>query len=365
MNLESQNISDRKIYFDIMRIIAIFFVIFNHLPGYTLYQISSGYKQWIYMLITMITRINVPLFFMVSGALLLGRDENWQTILQKRIGRFLLVIFIFEFGLYLEYALISWYRNGELIFSLKTFILSMFAGNLSGTGSYWYLYSYLGMLFTLPFLRRIAQKMTHADFWILIIMHFLIASFIPGINPFLEHLNIGTLSITGHFSIPFATGKQLLYPLLGYYLEHNVNIKNLDKNKIYVLLSITFLGIFISSVYTYYEGETKGIYTQNYVQMFDYITTICVFLLTKKHFFMSTLSQNKMGPIVTLCGSLSFGIYLLDPFLKYILWNRVNNYLEPYLTTLMVSISWILITFFLGGSITLVLKKIPLIRKLL
>ena len=64
---------DKKPYFEYMRIVAIALVIFNHLPGYNLYTISTGYKQAIYMTITMITRINVPLFLMISGALLLGR----------------------------------------------------------------------------------------------------------------------------------------------------------------------------------------------------------------------------------------------------------------------------------------------------
>ena len=53
----------KKIYFEWMRILACGLVIFNHLEGYTLYKSSIGIKQGLYMLLTMITRINVPLFF--------------------------------------------------------------------------------------------------------------------------------------------------------------------------------------------------------------------------------------------------------------------------------------------------------------
>ena len=59
---------ERIVYLDAMRIIAIFFVLFNHSSGYSLYQISSGPEQWIYMFITMVTRINMPLFDDIRNA---------------------------------------------------------------------------------------------------------------------------------------------------------------------------------------------------------------------------------------------------------------------------------------------------------
>ena len=75
------NKNTRVTYYDVMRIIAIFLVVFNHLRGYSLYSISSGWKQWIYFFMTMITRINVPLFLMVSGALILGtHTQMFQRI---------------------------------------------------------------------------------------------------------------------------------------------------------------------------------------------------------------------------------------------------------------------------------------------
>ena len=82
-------------YFDALRILAILLVIFNHLPGYTLYQTCAGPKAWLYMLITMLTRINVPLFLMVSGALLLGRSESVPRLLRHRALRIVGAIVVF------------------------------------------------------------------------------------------------------------------------------------------------------------------------------------------------------------------------------------------------------------------------------
>ena len=82
-----QQTNDKKIYFELMRVIAVGLVIFNHIDGYTLYQVSSGSAQWFYMFLTMITRINVPLFFMISGALLLRKQEEFPLVLKKRVKK--------------------------------------------------------------------------------------------------------------------------------------------------------------------------------------------------------------------------------------------------------------------------------------
>ena len=59
------------------------------------------------MCLTMITRVNVPLFFMISGALLLKKDENIILILKKRILRIALVLFLFEGIILTVYKLIA------------------------------------------------------------------------------------------------------------------------------------------------------------------------------------------------------------------------------------------------------------------
>ena len=35
----------KQVYYELMRIIAVVLVIYNHLDGYTLYMVSSGVKQ--------------------------------------------------------------------------------------------------------------------------------------------------------------------------------------------------------------------------------------------------------------------------------------------------------------------------------
>ena len=93
---------EKRVYYEWIRLTACFFVIFNHLKGYVLFQNASGAKQLFYMVLSVITKINVPLFFMVSGALLLGKREDIFTVLKKRVSRICLVILLFSLGIYTE-----------------------------------------------------------------------------------------------------------------------------------------------------------------------------------------------------------------------------------------------------------------------
>lgn len=362
MNVQNAK-KNKRLDLEIMRIIAIFLVIFNHLPGYSLYQSSSG-NTWIYMFITMITRINVPLFLMVSGTLLLGKEENYKTLLGKRVKRFILIILIFQFGLYLGIACSNWLELGDWKFDFLDFIRRLFAGNIEN--SYWYLYAYLGMLLMLPFLRKICLKLEKNDVILLLFLHFIFASLLPLINVGAKIIGIKGITMSSDLSIPLATMKHIFYPIIGYYIDHNIDVKKLTKRQNICLVISAILGIFISCICTYYEGINIK-FTQNYVQLFDYVTAIVVFILIKEivERKLTTSKIPKISKIICLIGGLTFGIYLLDPFLKRIVYQPFVRLMEPIFPTLIVSILWCFLSMLVGGILTYILKKIPVIKKLI
>lgn len=127
------------------------------------------------------------------------------------------------------------------------------------------------------------------------------------------------------------------------------------------------LGIFLSNLCTYYEATTLGTYTQNYVQLFDYLTAIVVFLLAKSMVFKVAQKRYKyeITKVIYLVGSLTFGIYLFDPILKVILYPKYEALAEPLLPTLIVSFGWIMISMICGGCLTYIMKKIPGVKRLM
>lgn len=357
----------KQLYIEVMRIIAIALVIFNHLPGYVLYQYSGGVKQWLYMSVTMITRINVPLFFMISGALLLSKQEDFKTVILKRVSRIFLVIVIFEAALLVLYKLINQIYGIPYEISIQRYIYGVLARNLDGTGSYWYLYSYIGFLFMLPFMQSIAKNINTQGALCLVGLHFIFSTLIPILNIVLPFIGLNTLSISGDFSVPLANIKVYFYTLIGYYLDKYINIEQFKLKDIGGFISIAVVGIFISCICTYHEGITSGKFTQNYVQLTDYITTIVVFIIIKWMILEkgSNIINRVCAQIICFIGSLTFGIYLLDPFLKAAIYSKYESITEPYFPTIVVSFGWVIMSMAIGGFITLLLKKVPGMRRLI
>lgn len=303
---------------------------------------------------------------MISGTLILGKDESYSTLIRKRIFRFIAVILIFEGGLYLKSGLISAIKGGTPDWNPGGFLRGVLAGKIDGAGSYWYLYAYLGMLLMLPFLRKIAKSIGKKDIALLVVLHFLLSSFLPLLNTLLNIFHMAVISLESHFSVPLAVEKAFFYPLLGYYLDRYIDVSKFRLKEIAGLSATAFTGILISSICTYYEGETTGTYTQNYVQLFDYVTTIVAFLLIKYLFVVRMKKINDTAKkIITTAGSLTFGIYLLDPYLKSLFYSAIAESLEPLLPTIFVSGAWCLVSMLVGGITTFIIKKVPYVGKLI
>ena len=57
----------RTVYLEALRILAILFILFQHQPAYNLFLESKGAVWWLYAALAVFTRMNVPMFFMISG----------------------------------------------------------------------------------------------------------------------------------------------------------------------------------------------------------------------------------------------------------------------------------------------------------
>ena len=74
----------KKYYLEAIRIAAILMVMYNHSAAFMSFSVQSGVEYAISFFLSMICKGAVPLFFMVSGALLLGKTESGKDLFQKR-----------------------------------------------------------------------------------------------------------------------------------------------------------------------------------------------------------------------------------------------------------------------------------------
>ncbi len=362
------NVKKREVYFDAMRILACALVIFNHLDGYWLYQGSTGVKQFFYMCLTMIARINVPIFFMISGALLLDRTEDIKTVLKKRFLRTLILIIIFETVVIVIYKCISVNNNTEFDVSFLACLERILKNQIGDVGAYWYLYSYLGFLLTLPLLQRMIKQINKEEFVLIMIIHFIAASAFPMINLLL--LKSGSqvqLSFSKDFVVPFSLSSAFFFPLVGYYVEHKVNITKLTGKHLVLLLSLATVGILLSNGCTYMEASINGEFSHRFAYIFDYVTAIVVYLIIKYFFVViyPGIKETGLGKGICTFGALTLGIYMLDPCFKLLFYMRFVRIMEPILPTLIVSFVWVILSMTFGSVVTVLLKKVPGIRKIL
>lgn len=357
---------ERKLHIDILRILAALLVIYNHTTGYHYYlsQYVGVRETGLYIILSVITRIAVPTFFMISGALLLGKEESYTTLFTKRIARFAVVLLCTSAVFYTVY-------NMRLL-GIKDFIQTLSVGDFLAaviSGSirleYWFLYAYLGFLCTLPFLRKIVQKLESSDM-LMLLGGILFLNILPrtiGITS--QYLGYEQVEVTGYLLMPFKDSDLLFFPLLGYYCEHKVPVEKI-KRWIPCLVGMLFTGILLGTVATIFQGVTKG-FTQEYLGLCQHINTPVIYLLVK--YMASNVKEKDMAPHIkkAICtlGSLTLGVYLMDPLLHGVVFNWGYDLMANVVHPVPYSIAYCFISLLVCSGITYVLKKVPIVGKLL
>lgn len=349
----------RKTYLDFLRILAAFLVIYNHTPGYHFFleHETVPLKIFCTILASSFTRINVPLFFMISGVLLLGKEESYKTLFSKRILRFAAVLFGASILLYAT----GHPQDFRFLDAVKDTL------TCSVTGVYWFLFSYLGFLFSLPLLRILAIHMTWKEFWLLVLCR----TIFSGIPTVLEH--IATVQvwycvpIADYFSLDFSTVNFIFYPLIGYFLAHHFSGSAL--RKALPLLFAILIGDLLISGSISYQLYTWDMPTQKYLGIFRYLSAISVFLIAKWVF--ETLQPKIQGHFpekaLAAISSLTLGIYLIDPFLKdrMGLYLKMDEWFHEAIHMVPLSVLYCCVSMTVGGMITWLLRKLPVFKKLL
>ena len=93
--------NERNYNYDIIRMTAIVFVILIHSCGLLMENLEIRSVQLMQIGLTSLVNTAVPLFVMLSGALLLGKEEPLGVFVRKRLSRILLPFVIWSFILYL------------------------------------------------------------------------------------------------------------------------------------------------------------------------------------------------------------------------------------------------------------------------
>lgn len=362
-------IHGRRLDLELMRVIACFFVIFNHTGenGFFRFSLcdSGSLRFWVYLAVSIFCKFSVPLFFMVSGALLLEREESLGRLWRHRIGKIALVLLAWSFFYYLDEVWLGW----------REFRLGDFAGQFlwgNWNLSFWYLYAYLAMLMTLPLLRKFAGSLTNREFVYLFSLAFVFSSLLPVLQYLLWQENH---SFNSDFQLGWVCAQIFVCPLLGYFMRKRIP-DFWSGRRLALLWAANLGGILVTAGLTVWKASLTGMLDENHSQSFYNLFSVlnaasvfaaCTYLAGRGAALRRPLLR-RLCALLQSMGSCTLGIYLLHlffhqrlPFMGR-LWDvfRVRLGLGDMISAFL----YCGVIFLMGYGVTLVMKRVPLARRL-
>ncbi|MBE6642010.1 MAG: hypothetical protein E7619_10555 [Ruminococcaceae bacterium] len=340
----------RECFLDILRIIACFLVIVNHTNSDIFLNTAAGSLTWFASLTYFfVSKIAVPIFFMISGYLLLGKIDSTKKMLQ-RIGRILVALI----GCGVVYAIFDTYymkSDPSVLTAIKDFLFIYFD---SPSNALWYLYAYLGILLMLPFLQKMTSVMTKRDYHVFFVISVLYYSVLPVLNHY-----VNLITISSEIKLPLFDGT-ILFLFIGQYFAR-FGIKK-TRRGFCISAALYLLTLAFNVVATYYEHIRFGynyLFFDNRIYFPILLQSVCVFYM---------ISFVKLGEkterVISYVGACTFGIFLLSDmnigFLKFIFTGLSAN-IHPLFAVVIYEIC----VFVIGGVVVSLLRMVPLVKKVL
>lgn len=330
-------------YIDFLRFVAAFAVIAIHVLGpfrYLYGDISDA--QWLAAAgINSISRWAVPVFMMISGALLLSTQREFACghYLKKRLAK-VAIPFI---GWTLIYAFVGGFAAAGWSAAMT---LDIIENSVNEPSWYhlWFFYDFIPLYFVIPFLIPVVKKASPE--LIRLFMAIWIVLFL------MKWLKVDSFLLQ---NIILYSG----YLLLGWYLFNRDNSRQLKYWLIAgcAMLLLNFFGTWQLAVASgKYNSFFMGYKTLNTVIIAGMIF-VCAQVYADK-------IQGKLRALIMLISKYSLGIYLLHPLLLIPVRDLNNGFYSVFISNWLAIPVITVVIMFLSLLSTMLLVKIPLIRHL-
>lgn len=300
---------ERIYYLDILRIISIMAVLIVHISAIPVGKIESigTTHWWIANVMNGGLRWCVPIFFMISGALLLSskKEQDIFVFYKKSFKRLFLPFFTWS----IIYFLLKYYYldmgtptdpSAMIGIFFKEFLFDDIYSHL------WFMYAILAMYLVIPFLKKTVQNLKQKE----ILVFLIIWAVISFIYPTLQWMY--TDSGNGYLEISFLENNYFMgyvgYFVLGYYLS-KYELKKASKKIIHVL---GFLSAISVPALTYLISVDKLALDERFYDNF-FVTSL--FMAISVYIYMKDINWSdilnvKMRVLVSSLSEATFGIYL-------------------------------------------------------
>ena len=334
----------RIYYLDILRVIACLAVIMIHSScDYVMYK-TTNFNFGVGNIFDSFARLGVPLFVMISGALLL--DEKYDYSKEKLLKHIKKMILFFVFWSFVYCLLFN--IIGQLFLLEKDFnVYRIINAFVQGYYHLWYIYLIIGLYLILPLLRLWVndKNKKYVEYFIILslIFNFLIPQIIIIGNCYGSAL-VGINDILCSKLCLQYVGGFTTYFILGWYIN-NYEIKH--KKLIYILGIISIL---ISIFGTYIlDLEFYG-----NLSLHVLLYTAAVFLFVKN-------IKAKENKLILFISKYSLGIYAIHAMIIYVV-NKVL--LKINFTNALINIPIVFVVTLVASTIgAYIISKIPFFKK--
>jgi len=292
------NSKEKFLWADTMRAIATISVILLHMSGTALYQFKKiPYTSWwVANLYDSSVRFCVPIFVMLSGALLLKQEVSLTYFLKRRLLRIALPFVFWT----IIYYFIDFYTQRQFLAQMTLFEKAKWTLVQLETGTathLWYLYMIVGLYLFVPIIGKWARHATDRE-----LQYFLLLWVITLIFnlPFIGKVKF-------NFDARYFTG-YLGYMVLGYYLtSRTIQIKI---NTAYIYLTLFVASVAFTALATFFLSYREGLFSG---AIYDYLTpnvllmSFSLFMIVKD----ATVTNTYLRKAISIVSKYSFGIYFI------------------------------------------------------
>ncbi|MHA0919086.1 acyltransferase [Enterobacter cloacae] len=327
---------------DFIRVLAVFSVVLLH-------TVSSPFKIWgdhwmQFNIVMSATRWCVPVLFMLSGALLLRKEEPLRAFFYKRSSKIIIPLIFWSY-IYIIFAR-NFHHLDPTHANPNVYVEPWLLFKYPAYFHLWFLYAIIGVYLMTPVLRLIAKN-SQVTLYTLV-MWFIWFSVIPFVQS-LGYLNGNLFFIFKLDVIPLWSG----FALLGCFIQNN-----LDKLKLSQGISLAMTGFVITLLLTYIvsnDGMPKETY-QSYFMPNIVVMALGVYITCSK------IKEPKV--IICRLSKYSFGVYLCHMLVMPLVWFLISN--EDTLGGgWVIAIASSLVTFSISLALTFIISKTPIIKRVI
>ncbi len=337
---------ERFLFIDVLKIFSAYFVVVNHTIGSTFQHTDISFTHVTGVLLFVISKVAVPLFFLCSGFLFFIKPYTIQKSV-KGIMKYVIILVLMT----------TFYFLFDPISQIEVHDLPFYFYSREVTRIIWFMFSYIGLLFMAPYISLIVRNLSKRQFLFLILSLILILNTFPVV---LSRLGLENFNYWLYAMLPNPLYTYVFLGAFFYIIREYINKYRISILLISVLVIIlSWFGTTFLMIYEKVNNTSYGqLFWDNRVGVHILLLSVSVFLLTM------CICPNTSNEIITKISTSSFFIFLLSDFFIDVFHNeQISFHQNLFIDKLILSVFVFLISLFIGLCLTILFKRLKKVSK--